>query len=66
VDGAVDAAAAEQPLVGRIDDGVDVLLRDVAFDDDDPGIGGHGFASFADADARYPLSLPWRGRWRRG
>ena len=30
VDGAVDAAAPEQPPVGRVDDGVDPLGRDVA------------------------------------
>src|SRR6185503_13492733 len=30
VDGAVDAAAAKHPLVGRVDDGVNVELRDVA------------------------------------
>ena len=30
VDGPVDAGAAEQRRVGRVDDGVDALLRDVA------------------------------------
>ena len=43
VDGAVDAAAAEQRLVRRVDDGVDVKPSDVAFDDVDaaghPSIG---------------------------
>ena len=33
MNGAVDTAAAEQRLVGGIDDGVDLKLGDVAFDD---------------------------------
>ena len=33
MDGAVDAAAAEQRLVCGVDDGVDVEPGDVAFDD---------------------------------
>ena len=33
MNGAVDAAAAEQRLVGGIDDGVDIKPGDVAFDD---------------------------------
>ena len=36
VDRAVDAAAAEQRLVGGVDDRVDLLLRDVALDELDP------------------------------
>ena len=35
VDGAVDAAAAEQALIGGVDDGVDVERGDVALDDVD-------------------------------
>src|SRR4029079_15726080 len=33
----VDAATAEHPLVGRVDDGINVELRDVAADDFDQG-----------------------------
>ena len=33
MDGAIDPAAAKQCLVGGVDDGVDVELGDVAFDD---------------------------------
>jgi hypothetical protein len=40
VDGAVDPAAAEQALIGGVDDGVDVELGNVALDDVDAL--GHG------------------------
>jgi hypothetical protein len=36
VDCAVNAAAAEQRLIGSIDNGVDVLLGDVALFDENP------------------------------
>jgi len=35
VNGAIDAATAEQRIVGDIDDGVEAELRDVALDDFD-------------------------------
>ena len=37
MDRAVDAAAAEQRRVRRVHDGVDLLLRDVALDQNDAG-----------------------------
>jgi hypothetical protein len=40
VDGAVDAAAAKQALIGGVDDGVDVERGDVALDNVDAL--GHG------------------------
>lgn len=33
MDGAIDAAAAQHALVGRVDDGVDAQLRDVAHEE---------------------------------
>src|SRR3954471_5348213 len=46
MDDAVDAATAEQRFIGRIDDGVDVKLGYVAFDDVHSSIGGgcHGWS----------------------
>ena len=42
VDRAVDAATAEQRRVGRVHDGVDVLLGDVAEDEFDHAYAGRG------------------------
>ena len=39
VNGTVDAAAAQQGLVGRVDDGVDVLRRDVTLYDFNHALG---------------------------
>ena len=39
MDGAVNAASAQKGLVGRVDDGIDALLGDIAFDDLDSGAG---------------------------
>lgn len=33
VDRAINASAAQKRSVGRVDDGIDVLLGDIAFDD---------------------------------
>ena len=37
VDGSVNAAAADQSAVGRVDDGVDFLFRDIPLDECDAG-----------------------------
>jgi hypothetical protein len=36
MDRPVHAAATEHPLVGRVDDGVDARVREIAFGDGDP------------------------------
>jgi hypothetical protein len=42
VDRAVHAAAAQQRRVGGVDDGVDLLLRDVALHEEQPGLSDLG------------------------
>ena len=61
VDRAVHAAAAEQRLVGGVDDGVDDLLGDVAAHDLDGS--GHSPVSIDFADAPTPI-LPRRSRFQ--
>ena len=64
MDGAVDAAAAQEAGVGGVDDGVDALAREVATRDLQPP-GADRRATGRDADARSGLRRSGEGREER-